>query len=100
MKDIVDHYRTGTTEWTLRRASGGGETRENGITLRALAAVQGADVATMRERVEKLAEKQGITTRAILAKIATQPAVAAKIAELRAQTVSVDVEDMLAELGE
>ncbi len=99
MRDIVEHYRTGTTEWSVKRASGTGETRENGITLRALAAVQGADVATMRERVERLAEKQGVTTRAILAKIATQPAVAAKIAELRAQTVAVDADAMLAELG-
>ena len=99
MARLVAHYRTGTPEWSVKRAGGTGETRENGITLRALAAVQGADVATMRERVDRLAEKQGVTTRAILAKISQQPAVATKIAELRAQTVSVDADDMLAELG-
>jgi hypothetical protein len=99
MRDIVAHYRTGTVEWALRRAGGTGETRETGITLRALALVQNVDIATMRERVDRLAEKQGVTTRAILAKISQQPAVATKIAELRAQTVSVDADGMLAELG-
>ena len=100
MEKLVAHYRTGTTEWSVKRASSGGESREGGLTLRALASVQKTDVATMREKVEKMAEKTGVTTRAILAKLATQASVCAEIARIRAQTVTVDADELLAELGE
>lgn len=100
MARLVAHYRTGTAEWNTRRAAGdGGESREGGITLRALANVQKTDAGTMREKIARMAEKQGVSTRAILAKLATQTAVAAEIARLRAQTVAVDADELLAELG-
>lgn len=100
MEKLVAHYRTGTVEWALRRASGGGESREGGVTLRALANVQKTDVGAMREKVERMAEKNGTTTRAILAKLATQSAVAAEIARLKSATVAIDADELLAELGE
>lgn len=100
MARLVAHYRTGTGDWSIRREGGGGESREGGVTLRALANVQKTDVATMREKIERMAEKNGTTTRAILAKLATQSAVAAEIARLKSATVAVDADELLAELGE
>ena len=99
MARLVAHYRTGTVEWGIRREGGGGETREGGLTIRALANVQKTDVATMREKVERMAEKNGTTTRAILAKLATQSAVAAEIARLKSATVAVDADELLADIS-
>lgn len=100
MARLVAHYQTGTTDWSIRREGGGGENREGGVTLRALANVQKTDISTMREKVERMAEKNGTTTRAILAKLATQSAVAAEIARLKSATVAIDADELLAELGE
>jgi hypothetical protein len=96
MRRLVDHYNSGTADWALRAA--GGEGKEGGITLRAVAAVQGVDVATMRTRLEELATKKETTTRALLAKLATQPAVAAKIAEMRGPA-AVDADALMGELA-
>ena len=51
----------------------------------------------MRQRIERLAEKRGITTRALLATLAKQEAVAKRIAEMRAPT-GLDADDLLGEL--
>lgn len=98
MERIVSHYNSGAEDWAINRAEGGGG-RESGVTLRAVAAVQGVDEATMRGRLEELAERKGTTTRALLTTLAKQEAVARKIAEFRAENASPDVEDLLAELG-
>lgn len=98
MEELVAHYASGTEEWGRKRAAGAGA--EGGITLRAVAAVQGVSVETMRERVAALAEKRGTTTRAILAALAKQEAVARKVAEMRAAGGDSKVaEELLGELA-
>jgi len=96
MRRLVDHYNTGSAEWGIRAPAA--ERGEGGLTLRAVAAVQGVTVDEMRTRLEGLAEKRETTVRAILAKLATQADVAAKIAELRGPA-AVDADDLLGELS-
>lgn len=99
MKRIVEHLNSGSDEWSLRVASGEGSSGPSGITLKAVASVQGVSEAEMRDRIERLAEKRGVTTRALLATLAKQEAVAKRIAEMRAPA-GVDADDLLGELGE
>lgn len=98
MKAIVDHYNSGAAEWSIGRTASG-EREEGGITLRAVADVQGVDIETMRARVTELAEKKGLTTKAIYGQLAKSPDVIRKIAELRAAKAGVNSDDILAELG-
>ena len=99
MSALVGHYMSGTPDWTLNRASGDGPI--GGLTIRAVAAVQGLSVTEMRTRIEELAEKRGVTTRAILAKLAKSQAVASKMEELRGEHggSGLDGDELLAELG-
>ncbi len=82
MVKLRDHYESGTPDWS--RVREGGERETGGIILRALATVQGIDIATMRERVAAQAEKRGMTERKFLNGVATAPAVVAEIARIRA----------------
>jgi hypothetical protein len=93
---LVEHYASGTDEWNLR-ASGGGSGGEGSLIVRALAEVQGTDPETMREKVERNAEKRGVTVKAYLAGVAKIPAVAEAMARLRPAPV-IDADELLGEL--
>lgn len=97
MQALADHYMAGSDEWALRVASGGAA-KPSGLTLRALADVQGVDITTMRERVDTLAERKGTTPAALLRELAKAPAVAKRIAELKAAS-SPDADELLGELA-
>ena len=97
MEALAAHYMSGSDEWALRVASGGAG-KPSGLTLRALADVQGVDITTMRERVDTLAERKGTTPAALLRELAKAPAVAKRIAEMRA-TSSPDADELLGELA-
>lgn len=94
MKTLVDHYMGGSFEWSPGRTEGS-KRDEGGITLRALAAVQGVDNETMRARVIAACEKRGITPKTYYAIVATSPDVANKIAEIRAAAVKPGAADDL-----
>jgi hypothetical protein len=97
---LIQHYESGAVEWSPARSEGGGRSSEGGLTLRAVAAVQGLDILTMTTRIAELAEKRETTPRAILAKLATAPAVVAEIARIRAERpMAADAEEMLEELA-
>ena len=99
MKALVDHYNSGSAEWGLRTRADGGASRESSLTIRALAAVKGKPEAAIREFVDTKAAAMGIKPRELLAKLATNAEVAAKMAELRAANgPEVDVDSMLDEL--
>ncbi len=95
-RKLVDHYMSGSGEWSPARSGSVGET--GGLTLRAVAAVQGLSVADMQERITKMAEKKGVTTRAILASLTTLPAVVKKMDELRPAS-GIDANGLLDELN-
>ena len=98
MKQLVDHYASGTDQWNVRGSGERSEGSDAGLTYRAIAAVQGANVDAVKKRVAEMAEKRGVTTKAILAKFRTYPAVMAELDKLRAERIDEDADDMLEEL--
>jgi len=97
MAALVAHYESGGDEWSVRKATGGAGTKPSGLTLRALAQVQGLPLAEMRARVDGLAERKGLTPAAVLRELAKAPAVARVIAEMKA-TSAPDADGLLGEL--
>lgn len=87
MAALVEHYHGGGEEWARRvAASGPRVTSDELLILRAVAEVQGCEVATMRERVKAMAEKRGVTQRAYLSAILAKSAdVRAVVERLRAE---------------
>lgn len=83
VKALVDHYESGTADWNLPRAGGGGGKRELDYVLEALANIQGVEVDAMRERVAELAEKREMTPDAYLRKLATTDAVSKEVARIK-----------------
>lgn len=107
MKAIVDHYMTGTEEWSRRRA-GGGEGRDSGgLVVQALARVYGNTVAEAEATIARTMEKKGLDRKAALKLWAGTDKVTAAVAEIKAEraaaaakTASVDADDLLNELEE
>lgn len=107
MRALVEHYHEGGVEWGRKTAKGGAPkvTSEDLLILRAVAEVQGCEVATMRERVKEMAEKREVTQRAylgaILAKSASVKAVVERLrAEQPAAGAGLDGDTLLDELGQ
>ena len=68
MQALVEHYHTGTEEWSRTRAAGGSRVDgETTLILRAVAEHQGCPVEDMRERVKAIAAKREMTPREYLA---------------------------------
>lgn len=97
MVKIVEHLNSGSPDWNTVRGESSGLV--GGVTLKALAAVQGLEIDAMRARVTEIAEKQGKTVKAKLAEYATLPDVIKKIAELRAAASPVKADDLMDELN-
>lgn len=99
MQAIADHYAGGATTWGMNRVAGGeGRGQGPSIVVRAFAAIQGLSVADALARVREQAEKQRVTTKAYLKKLATAKAIIDKVAELRAAEASADGDELLANL--
>jgi hypothetical protein len=82
IKALADHYAAGG-EWEMRSVGGGGKKSEADWIMEALASVQGVSVADIGVKVAIACEKRGITEKAYLMKIATNPAVSQRLAELK-----------------
>lgn len=99
MQAIADHYASGADTWAMNRTAGGeGRGQGPSIVVRAFAAIQGLSVADALARVREQAEKQRVTTKAYLKKLATAKAIIDKVAELRAAEASADGDELLANL--
>ena len=114
MQALVEHYHTGTEEWSRTRAAGGSRADgETALILRAVAEHQGVSVDDMRERVKAIATKRETTPKAYLAGVlataqgakgvgALAP-IAAIYARLKSEqpvvVVKLDADELLGELG-
>ena len=114
MQALVEHYHTGTEDWSRTRAVGGSRVDgETTLILRAVAEHQGVAVDDMRERVKAIATKRETTPKAYLAGVlataqgakgvgALAP-IAAIYARLKAEqpvaAVKLDADELLGELG-
>jgi hypothetical protein len=95
---VRDHLASGSADWRLRGEAG--DRGEQSIIVQALARVQRTDEATIREKVEAMAEKRGVKPAAVLRKLATAPDVARAIDAIRAERgFAADAEDLLEELN-
>ena len=97
MAALVDHYQTGTEEWS--RVGGGGGGRS--ITIEAIARVKGCDYDSAKAMVERHAATMKVDTKKALANLRQARAVAEAINAIRAErapAAKVDADAALAEL--
>jgi hypothetical protein len=98
MASLIEHYMSGTSEWTKGRAAGGGAIKEAGITLAAMSRVwPGRDC---EELVAGVMAKRGVERKAALALFASTKEVAAAIAAIKAERATVSADSLLAEMDE
>ena len=83
---IADHYNSGAAGWSVRGPGGGGGGVESGLTIRAIARVQGTTVEDVRERLVRLAEKRETTPKALLAQLAQRTDVIAAMNAIRLES--------------
>lgn len=83
MEELVNHYHTGTSEWSRKGTGGGGF---GSITVEAIARVLGREYAEAEAEVEKYAEKKfGGDTKKALAHIRRGGQVAKAMQDIRAE---------------
>jgi len=99
MEALILNYETGTPEWRLPRATGGGGKRDlSGITLQAMQRVwPDKDCEALAWRLE---QKRGISRREAYAEFAKTKQVAEAIAAIKAERATIDSDDLLAEMDE
>lgn len=96
MEALIDHYMTGTAEWTQKRAGGGGAKDTSGITLQAMRRVwPDKDCEGLAFKLET---KRGITRKEAYAEFAKTKEVAAAIAAIKAERATVSADDLLDEM--
>lgn len=103
MTTLVEHYMSGSTEWTPGRVEGAGRRKAKALdpVVVAVAEIQGMGYEEVMESIAAKAEKRGVKVKAYIARLATSGEVLAKMAEIAqrgAQGVEEDGDDMLAEL--
>ncbi len=97
MEALVAHYTTGTSEWSQKRAAGGGGTKDtSGITLQAMLRVwPDKDCEGLAFKLET---KRGISRKEAYAEFAKTKEVAAAIAAIKAERATVSADDLLDEM--
>lgn len=98
MQSLVAHYMSGSDEWNIGRAAGGGAAKESGLTLAAMEKVWPDRDASAT--VDKLAAARGIDRRAALALFAATKEVGAAMAAIKAARATVSADDLLGEMEE
>lgn len=102
MKRLVDHYESGTAEWTIKRAEGAG-TGSRSITIEAIARVKECDYETAESMVDRFAmSKFAGDRKPALRELAKTPSVQSAIAAIRAERMpkpKADGDALLNELG-
>ena len=99
MAELIEHYHTGTDEWS-QRASGSGGARS--LTIEAIARVKGWDYEKAASEVDISAAAKGMDRKAYLTEIRKAGPVIAAMAAIRAERLpkaKVDADAALAELG-
>jgi hypothetical protein len=97
MRRLVEHYMTGSAEWSPARTSGGGATKDtSGITLQAMKRVwPDKDCEGLAFKLET---KRGITRREAYAEFAKTKEVMEAIAAIKAEHSTVSADDLLDEM--
>ena len=94
MSRLVDHYNSGSEEWSPARVEG--VVALDTILVRAIMEVLGKDEATVRAYIDRGATKNGVTPRAYLAKVGTGEKVSAVADRMRGESLpNIDADDEL-----
>jgi hypothetical protein len=96
MAALIDHYMTGTDEWTIKRSAGGGVPKESGLTLAAMKRVW--PDRDPEDLITGIMTKRMIDKKAALALFAKTKEVAAAMAAIKAERATVSADDLLDEL--
>lgn len=101
MEALVNHYHTGTSEWSRRGTGEGGVGKS--LTIEAIARIKGMEYDEAKAEVTKYAEsKFGGDNKKALAKFRESPTVAKAMLEIKAERLpapKADADAMLAEIG-
>jgi hypothetical protein len=97
MKACAEFYEQGRNDWNMRGAGAGRKSEADWI-IEATAEIQGVEVATMRERIERMAEKREVTVAAYVKALGTRQDVALRVAEMKCGNPTIEVD--LDELGD
>lgn len=98
IKRIVDHYMSGSEEWSPARADGG--LVLDSVLVAAVAEGMGWTPEDTKAKVIKFAEKKGITPKEYLAAAASSDRIVGIVARMRQERTGVTADDMLAEMEE
>lgn len=96
MSAIVEHYNSGSADWSIKRAEGGRDT--GAIVVQALANLKGKSIEEMARQIGELAARSGVEPAAIIKRLAGNADVIREVAAIRAARVGVDADDLLSEL--
>lgn len=94
MARLVQHYESGNESWTLER----GEVVRIPIELKALANIQRLEITIVQQRMIAVCEKQRISERQFLAKLAGEKAIQDEILKIRQENVPETTIDVFAEM--
>ena len=97
MQRVIAHLESGTSEWSMKPAGGGGG---ESLTLRAVAQHKGLSIESARERVQAYADaKLGGDFKKALAQLRLAPAIAEIMAQMRAtKPARIDADAALGEI--
>lgn len=102
MQQLVEHYASGSPDWTIKRAEGSGGGARS-ITIEAIARVKQCDYATAESMVDRLAmSKFGNDRKVALRQLANTPAVQSAMLAIRAERMpkpKADGDTLLGELA-
>lgn len=84
MECLIAHYNSGTDQWNLQRAGGGG-VDTSGLTIAGIMRALGCDTDAAERKVAAYMTKHGLERKATLTKLAVIPEVATAIAAIKAE---------------
>ncbi len=101
MQQLVEHYSSGSPDWTLKRAEGAGGAKS--ITIEAIARVKQCDYQTAEDMVNRLAMSKFANDRKVaLRELSKTPAIQSAIMDIRTERMpkpKADGDSLLSELG-
>lgn len=97
---VIAHYESGNADWNLRKAASRGP--DHSITIQAVMDVRGLAYEAVSEYVTASAKTHNVTRTVILESLASNPAIASRIAAIRAERVAasgINSDELLANLS-
>lgn len=96
---VIEHYESGTADWSMKAISGARESVDHSLTVQAICDVQGISHDVAMKWIAETATRLNISKSATMDALAINPKFAERVAELReARVADVDPEELLVDL--